>query len=160
MPSANAIAIGETMKRQNQFKTQPSMPIVQVKAKPESQSEPRQPAAAVTTVLQVATKRQIAIVAAVIGLSIGLLIGWVWWPVEYTGATYEHLTDHDKALLLELAGNVSIYNANDPALRQLQTRWPEIDELACFVAANEQVTEENRTKLTYLAFKMNQTGCR
>lgn len=110
------------------------------------------------TTIQGLTKRTIIISGLVCGLALGLMVGWVWWPVEYTGATYEHLTPADKATLIELATNLNVYNPNDPALVQLQNKWPEIDDLACFVA-RQGVTQEQEIRLTYLAYQVNQVGC-
>ena len=151
------------MKRQSEFKTKVSMPITQ----PTSQLEENKPEpnvnrialyALLQTSIQGLTKRTIITFGLVCGLAFGLLVGWVWWPVEYTGATYEHLTPEDKAVLIELATNLNVYNPNDPALVQLQNRWYEIDDLACFVAG-QNVTQEQEIKLTYLAYQINQKGC-
>jgi len=79
--------------------------------------------------------------------------------VEWTGITYSNLQPEDKALLLDLATDLSVYDANNPALIDLQNRWSEVDELACYVANSGQVDTEQQIKLTYLAYRINNQGC-
>ena len=78
--------------------------------------------------------------------------------MEWTGGTYQHLTIEDKALLVDVAVDLNVYDANNPALVELTRRWPELDALACFVASGD-VSEDERIKLYYLARQINETGC-
>ena len=152
-----------TMKRINEFKTEPRMVIPTVRVKPVKVEEPNIKALAikalVQSTIQGVSKRTLALICLVCGIGIGLYYGWVVSPVQWTNITYQNLQAADKALLLELATDLSVYDANNPRLLELQNRWSEVDELACYVVASGQVSDEEQIKLTYLAYRINQKGC-
>ena len=128
----------KAMKKVSNYDTRPSMAIPQVHVKPESASEPNMTRAALTAVWQSISRKWIAISCLLIGAVFGLtVLGWYVWPVEWTGGSYQHLTAEDQALLIELATDLNVYDVSNPALVELQRRWPEIDELACFVASQQ-----------------------
>ena len=145
------------MKKVTNFDTRPSMPIPQVQQR-ESAPEPNMKAAVLVAVWQSISRKWIAITFVVIGIIFGLIYGWIIDPVEWTGGTYQHLTIEDKALLVEVATDLNVYDASNPALVELQRRWPELDSLACFVASGD-VSEDEKIKLYYLARQINQKGC-
>ncbi len=151
------------MKRTNEFKTEPRLIIPTVRVKPVSVEEPNIKALAikalVQSTIQGVSKRTLALVCLVCGIALGLYYGWIIAPVEWTNITYSNLQAADKALLLELATDLSVYDATNPQLFELQNRWPEVDELACSVIASGQVTDEDEIKLMYLAYQINQKGC-
>lgn len=148
----------DTMKKVTNFDTRPSMPIPQVQQR-ESAPEPNIKAAILIAVWQSISRKWIAISCLIIGAVFGLtVLGWYVWPVEWQGGTYQHLTIEDKALLVEVATDLNVYDASNPALLELQRRWPELDSLACFVASGD-VTEDEKIKLYYLAKQINQKGC-
>jgi hypothetical protein len=150
------------MKRTNEFKTEPRLAIPVARVKPVSQPEPNIKALAikalVQSTIQGVSKRTLAVICLVCGIGLGLYYGWIISPVEWTSITYSNLQPEDKALLLDLATDLSVYDANNPALVELQRRWPELDTLACFVASGD-VTEDEKIKLVYLAYQVNQKGC-
>ena len=115
--------------------------------------------AAIAALWQSISRKWIAVAFVTIGIILGLIYGWVIDPVEWTGGTYEHLTLEDKALLIQVATDLNVYDMSNPALAELQRRWPEIDELACFVAAHGNVNESEKIELVYLAKQVNQRGC-
>lgn len=145
------------MKKVTNFDTRPSMTIPQVQQR-ESAPEPNMKAAVLTAIWQSISRKWIAITFVVIGIIFGLIYGWIVDPVEYVGATYQHLTIEDKALLVEVATDLNVYDASNPALLELQRRWPELDSLACFVASGD-VSEDEKIKLYYLAKQINGGGC-
>ena len=151
------------MKRTNEFKTQPQMIIPTVRVKPVADQEPNIKAMAIKALIQATiqgvSKRTLAVICLVCGIGLGLYYGWVISPVEWTNITYSNLQPADKALLLDLATDLSVYDANNPRLLELQNRWSEVDELACYVVNSGQVDTEEQIKLTYLAYKINQKGC-
>lgn len=145
------------MKKVTNYDTRPSMAIPQVRQ--ESAPEPNMTRAAFTAVWQSMSRKWIAISCLIIGAIFGLVVlGWGLWPVEWTGGSYRDLTAEDQALLIQVATDLNVYDVNNPALVELQRRWPEIDELACFVAS-QQVSEDEKIKLIYLAYQVNQRGC-
>lgn len=147
------------MKKVSNFDTRPHMVIPQVQQRQaESAPEPNMGAAALIAIWQSISRKWIAITFVVIGIIFGLIYGWIIDPVEWTGGTYQHLTIEDKALLVDVAVDLNVYDANNPALVELQRRWPELDSLACFVASGD-VSEDERIKLYYLARQINETGC-
>lgn len=146
------------MKKVNNYDTRPSMPIPQLQPVNVT-TEPNVKMMALTALWQSISRKWIAISCLLIGAIFGLtVLGWYVWPVEWTGGTYEHLTIEDKALLIELATDLNVYDASNPSLMELQRRWPELDSLACFVASGD-VTEDEKIKLVYLAYQVNQRGC-
>ena len=151
------------MKRTNEFKTEPRMVIPAVRVKPIKAEEPNIKALAikalVQSTIQGVSKRTLSLICLVCGIGLGLYYGWVVSPVEWTHITYSNLQAADKALLLELATDLSVYDASNPQLLELQNRWPEVDELACSVVASGQVSDEDKIKLTYLAYRINNRGC-
>lgn len=151
------------MKRTNEFKTEPRLAIPVARVKPVSQPEPNIKALAikafVQSTIQGVSKRTLAVICLVCGIGLGLYYGWIISPVEWTSITYSNLQPEDKALLLDLATDLIVYDANNPALIDLQNRWSEVDELACYVVNSGQVDTEQQIKLTYLAYRINQKGC-
>lgn len=151
------------MKRTTEFKTRPQMIIPTAQTKPVEATEPNVTALAIKSLVQATiqgvSKRTLAVICLVCGIGLGLYYGWIVSPVEWTNITYSNLQPADKALLLDLATDLSVYDANNPALVDLQNRWSEVDELACYVANSGQVDTEQQIKLTYLAYKINQKGC-
>jgi hypothetical protein len=155
------------MKRQNQFKTNPQMAIIEPKTRPMPTQEPKRETAVITPTIQgnksllslVKQHEKIAVIFLVIGICLGLIYGWVINPVRYTGATYEHLLPEDKGLLIQMSSDLNAYNPDNPHVLDLRTRWPELDDLACFVAQNQVADEDEKIRLVSLAYKINQRGC-
>jgi hypothetical protein len=151
------------MKRTNEFKTEPRLAIPTVRVKPAGVKEPNIKALAIKSLVQATiqgvSKKTLSLICLVCGIGIGLYYGWIIAPVQWTNITYQNLQAADKALLLELATDLSVYDANNPRLLELQNRWSEVDELACYVVNNGQVDTEKQIKLTYLAYRINQKGC-
>lgn len=146
------------MKKVNNYDTRPSMPIPQLQPV-NVITEPNVKMMALTALWQSISRKWIAISCLLIGAIFGLtVLGWWLFPVEWTGGTYEHLTIEDKALLIELATDLNVYDASNPSLVELQRRWSELDSLACFVASGD-VSEDEKIKLVYLAYQVNQKGC-
>lgn len=151
------------MKRTNEFKTEPRLVIPAVRVKSVKVKEPNIKALAikalVQSTIQGVSKKTLSLICLVCGIGLGLYYGWIVAPVEWTNITYQNLRAADKALLLELATDLSVYDANNPRLLELQNRWSEVDELACYVVNSGQVDTEEQIKLTYLAYRINQKGC-
>ena len=139
------------------------MSIPTVRVRPVAAQEPNIKAMAIKALIQATiqgvSKRTLMLICLVCGIGLGLYYGWVISPVQWTNITYQNLQAADKALLLELATDLSIYDANNPRLLELQNRWSEVDELACYVVNSGQVNTEEQIKLTYLAYRINQKGC-
>jgi len=96
------------------------------------------------------------LVGAVFGL---VFLGWYVFPVEWTGGSYADLTPEDKGVLVQIASDLNAYDQNSPAVLQLRQKWPELDDLACFVANNQPMAEDEKIRLVSLAYKINQRGC-
>ena len=102
---------------------------------------------------------KIAISFLIIGICLGLIYGWIIDPVEWQGMTYTHLSPEDKGLLLQLASDTAAYDPSNTAVMELRQRWPELDNLACFVVNNQPMAEDEKIRLVSLAYKINQRGC-
>lgn len=148
------------MKRANEFKTQPSLTIVKPVA--ERPAQPEQAAvgfkALVLSRIDNLSRRALAAVCLLIGVGVGVYYAWMIDPVEWTGMSYQHLSQEDKAALVEMASDLNAYDPNSSAVAELRAKWGELDELACFVAS-QQVDEAEKTRLVYLAYRVNQKGC-
>ena len=154
------------MKRVNQFKTNPAMQIVEPKKTRKMTitaavvtKEPSMKFAVIVALWQSISRRWIAISFLVIGVIFGLTYGWVINPVEWTGMSYTELTPADKGLLIQVASDLHAYNPDSQQVQELRTRWPELDELACFAAKNQVTDNAEKTRLVSLAYKINQKGC-
>jgi hypothetical protein len=147
------------MKKVNQFTTNPSMAIPTRQSKPTSAQEPNIKKIALTALWQSINSRWIALFFLTCGVSIGLVYAWVINPVQYTGASYADLTPEDKGVLVQIASDLNAYDQNSPAVQQLRQKWPELDQLACFVVQNQPVAEDEKIRLVSLAYKINQKGC-
>jgi hypothetical protein len=152
------------MKKVNQFKTNSSMPIIEEKTRPIRQNPTPQyrvseQQAKLSIWQLVKSHEKIAIGFLIIGICLGLIYGWVINPVEWTGMTYIHLSPEDKGLLLQLASDTAAYDPNNSNVMQLRQRWPELDDLACFVVNNQPMAEDEKIRLVSLAYKINQRGC-
>ncbi len=69
------------------------------------------------------TPRAAAITGVILGLALGLLVGWVLWPVEYTNAVPKILGQHYQEEYLRMA--VDSYRGNKDLGLALQ-RWADI----------------------------------
>lgn len=152
------------MKRTNDFKTRPNMVIPERRQRPiepivQAVNEPSMARAALFAIGETISRKTYTVLGIFAGVVIGLAIGWGVWPVEYTGATYEHLSPTDKALIVEMASDLNAYDPTTPAVIDLRARWPELDGLACFMADTRATTEAERAQLKFMALRINQRGC-
>lgn len=149
------------MKRVNQFKTQPSIPLVEPKRQqPEPITVVTSPPIPGKNYWNLLKEHEKLALAFSIGLFIGLVVlGWWLWPVQWTGGSYADLTPEDKGVLVQIASDLNAYDQNSPAVQQLRQKWPELDQLACFVVNNQPMAEDEKIRLVSLAYKINQRGC-
>jgi hypothetical protein len=61
-------------------------------------------------------------VAALAGLVFGLLIGWVWWPVQWTSATLSELSPSARAVYVSAVADAYVADGSPTALQTVQTR--------------------------------------
>lgn len=151
------------MKRQNDFKTRPNMAIPtarpQVAPSQHVAADQSIALAALSAVGETISRKTIAFTSLLIGAVIGLTVfGWWLWPVEYTGASYGHLSPADKALIVEMASDLNAYDTSHPAVIDLRARWAELDGLACLVAT-QTADEAEQARLRFMALRINQQGC-
>jgi len=78
-----------------------------------------------------------AVVGAAAGLILGLLIGWVWWPVDWQGGTLDVLSQEEKVDYVATVADAYAAVSTQPGLAQAQQRLAALgDELpALFDAA-------------------------
>lgn len=67
-------------------------------------------------------------VGAVFGLILGLLIGWVFWPVEWTGATLRDLYPQEKAEYIAAVADAYVIYDNQEAREVAQRRLAQLDD--------------------------------
>lgn len=60
---------------------------------------------------------------AMAGLAVGLLVGWVFWPVEWTGATPAELSDFDRSVLLLAVAERYSFDNNVPKVQRDLGSW-------------------------------------
>jgi len=100
------------------------------------------------------------VLAFVVGWAVGLFIfGWGIWPVEYTGARPQDLSEvHRDRYLLYLADLYS--RDNNPArVNEALGGWPDADVAICALTQNPQY-QQNAAQLVALAAVINNgAGC-
>lgn len=94
---------------------------------------------------------------AAAGLAIGLLVGWVLWPVQWTDVSYPYLGVREKAAIVEAASDLNAYDTTSPAVTRLMHGWAS-DSVACQLAAQTDDANE-RMRLISLAYRINGNGC-
>lgn len=62
------------------------------------------------------------IVALILGLSLGLLIGWVWWPVSWTNASLVDLAPSQQAAYVASVAEAYRYDGTQAAARAMEAR--------------------------------------
>ena len=101
----------------------------------------------------------VAIVAFLLGWAIGLfLFGWVIWPVEYTGAGPQDLTEQDQQVYLIALADLYAFDSNMGRVQQALGNWPEADQTICQLA-NTSVDPAAAARYNALAAVLNGTGC-
>lgn len=90
-------------------------------------------------------------VAALLGLGLGLVIGWVVWPVQWTDAGPQHLrADLQEQYLKNVAMRLQVDN-NVQAAQAALADWPEADEAIQALMRQPTTTEEERRQLDQLS---------
>lgn len=90
-------------------------------------------------------------VAALLGLGLGLLIGWVVWPVQWTDAGPQHLrADLQEAYLKNVAMRLEVDNDVQAAQAALGD-WPDADKAVQELMRQPTTTEEERRQLDQLS---------
>ncbi len=90
-------------------------------------------------------------VAALLGLGLGLVVGWVVWPVQWTDAGPQHLrADLQEQYLKNVAMRLQVDN-NVQAAQAALADWPEADEAIQALMRQPTTTEEERRQLDQLS---------
>ncbi len=101
----------------------------------------------------------VAIVAFIIGWAIGLFIfGWFIWPVEYTGAGPQDLTEQNQQIYLIALADLYAFDNNIDRVQQALGGWPEADQTICSMA-NQTTDPAEAARLNAIAAIQNGTGC-
>ena len=101
----------------------------------------------------------IGIVAFLIGWAIGLfLFGWVIWPVEYTGAFPQDLTDKYQEIYIVGFADLYAFDNNTARAQAAFEDWPDAPQTICQYASASAAQDEV-ARLNALAMVLNGTGC-
>ena len=101
----------------------------------------------------------VAIVAFLLGWAIGLfLFGWVIWPVEYTGAGPQNLSQQHQEIYLTALADLYAFDNNMGRVQQTLGDWPEADQTICQLA-NTSTDPAEAARFNALAAVLNGTGC-
>ena len=101
----------------------------------------------------------IGIVAFIIGWAIGLfLFGWGIWPVEYTGAYPQDLTDNYQEIYIVGFADLYAFDGNTERAKSAFADWPDAPQTICQYASTSEV-EGEAARLDALALVLNDTGC-
>lgn len=101
----------------------------------------------------------IAIVAFLLGWAIGLfLFGWGIWPVEFTGAGPQDLTEQHQQIYLTALADLYAFDSNMGRAQQALSGWPEADQAICQMA-NTSIDPAAAARFNALAAVLNSTGC-
>lgn len=77
------------------------------------------------------TANQKIAVGILAGLTIGLIIGWLVWPVEWTDAGYESLTPGRQAEVIRLTSWVYAFSGNEAMVNNVLGDFPTLPETGC-----------------------------
>ncbi|UCG23301.1 MAG: hypothetical protein JSW55_14250 [Chloroflexota bacterium] len=101
----------------------------------------------------------VGIVAFLVGWAIGLfLFGWVIWPVEYTGAKPQDISESDRQTYIIAMADLFAFQGNQDRMQQTFSDWPNADQEICELA-NETADSDEALRLNALALTLNGTGC-
>jgi hypothetical protein len=101
----------------------------------------------------------VGIVAFLVGWAIGLfLFGWVIWPVEYTGAKPQDISESNRQTYLIAMADLYAFQGNQERMQQAFSDWPDADQEICKLA-NETTDSDEALRLNALAQTLNGTGC-
>lgn len=101
----------------------------------------------------------VAIVAFLLGWAIGLfLFGWVIWPVEYTGAGPQDLTEQHQQVYLTALADLYAFDSNMGRVQQALGDWPDADQAICQLG-NTSADPAAAARYNALAAVQNGTGC-
>jgi uncharacterized membrane protein len=99
-----------------------------------------------------------AVVGVVVGIAIGLFFGWVVWPVEWTDAGPQHLSEADQARYIRLVADVFSHENNVAKVQEAFQGWPNADQAICGLAATTDNPQE-QARLEAVAAIVNGQGC-
>lgn len=99
-----------------------------------------------------------AIVGVVVGIAIGLFFGWVVWPVEWTDAGPQHLSEADQARYIRLVADVFSHENNVAKVQEAFQGWPNADQAICGLVATTDNPQE-QARLEAVAAIVNGQGC-
>jgi hypothetical protein len=97
-------------------------------------------------------------VASIIGLSLGLLMGWVVWPVKWTDAGPQHLSQRDQENYLRALADLHSFDHNRERVVTNLRNWPEAGQAICTMAVNSPDPAET-ARLNALADVLTPGGC-
>jgi len=101
----------------------------------------------------------IGIVAFLVGWAIGLfLFGWVIWPVEYTGAYPQDLTDKYQEIYIVGFADLYAFDNNTARAQAAFEDWPDAPQTICQYASVSDAQDE-AARLNALATVLNGTRC-
>lgn len=101
----------------------------------------------------------IGIVAFIVGWAIGLfLFGWVIWPVEYSGAYPQDLTDKYQETYIVGFADLYAFDNNTERAKAAFEDWPEAPQTICQYAGTSSASDEV-ARLNALAGVLNESGC-
>lgn len=100
---------------------------------------------------------QIKLALAVGGLLVGLFLGWVAWPVEWTNVPFSLLGETEQRAVVQAASDLNAYDMASPAVTRMTRGWSS-DAVACQLAA-ETTDMAERVRLLSLAYRINGIGC-
>lgn len=111
--------------------------------------------------MEIVQKRPVLItLGALAGLLLGLLIGWVIWPVQYTGAGPQHLHERDQQNYLSALAGLYAFENNQARIIEALGRWDEADEAICELAVQFQAADPaEAARLNAMAIVLNGIGC-
>ncbi|MCA9990287.1 MAG: hypothetical protein H6666_12990 [Ardenticatenaceae bacterium] len=101
----------------------------------------------------------IAVVAFIVGFSIGLFIfGWWLTPVQYTGAGPQDLLPQYQQIYIQTVADLYSHDLNQDNVRAAFAIWPDADQAICQMV--QSATDQGQAdRLTTIALILNGQGC-
>lgn len=105
----------------------------------------------------------LGLAGAAVGVGIGLYIGWVAWPVEWTQITFTHLEKGNQVVAVEVMADLNAYGDGRPSasLLRMAAQWSGVESVACGMATNaiEGEDYEQAARFIGLAYSIAGDAC-
>lgn len=103
------------------------------------------------------------VVGTAVGLGVGLYIGWIAAPVEWTDISFPHMEQAAQVTAVDVMSDLNAYAENraPASLLRMASRWDGVEGVACGMAGSaiENEDYEQAARLIALAYSVAGDAC-